>query len=531
MKVRNLFILGMVLLGFTYCSSDDVLDGPTTGSGETADNLKMEVAIKMPTGASTRSKTGATGTEAGTTEENKTNSVLIVLVDESGKIAGTYNSAENTAGSDVPGATFFTTAQFKMDALKAGAKFDVYAFVNPYEGLLTNYPVAATPSFNTEAEFVTNGGTSITTVKGLIDAVTKKDETRNNFFMSNANEVQTVTVKATHIQGAPLKVGINVQRAVARMDYVDRTEGIKEGETEKKYIIPNAATIDGKEITVTFEKFKPMNVSKSFFDLKRVNTSGAVPTTDALATIGGAETATNYVVDTDWGYKIKPDEPNTLKSLFHSYHKSATTESVEANYKKMATEKFYVTENTIPKSAENKKGIATAVVFKGYLNFGASYITAADESGMVYVWNNKFYGSFDNLPAGIQAIAKDADGNKRTDLDEVNKDLASAGVTGYAKDTAGKYPIYYVYYNVHNQNDSKSGFGPMEFGVVRNNIYKLTINNLSKFGHPNDPEDSNPTNPDPNPEKPEDPIKSSDLYMQVTATVLDWTVRTNNIEF
>lgn len=528
MKIRNLLILGMVLLGFTYCSSDEVLDGPTTGSGETADNLKMEIAIKMPTGANTRTTSPATGVEAGSDDENKPNSVLIVLVKNgTTDIVGTYNSADTkpvdgVVGSDVSGATFFTTAQFKMDALKAGAKFDVYAFVNPYEGLATSI-YTKDKEFDKDAHFnkTVSANQSITTVAGLIDAVTKSGD-KANFFMSNAEKVQTVTVEATHIQGAPLKVGINVQRAVARMDYVAKKEGEKDVYT---YIIPNSATKKEGDadlnVSVTFENFKPMNVSKSFFDLKRV--AEYAEKDKGADNIGGAETANNYVVDTDWA--AKADDASKWGDLFHSTFKTAATDdAVKANYVSMADaklSKFYVTENTLPLAENNKKGVATAVVFKGYLTFHADYITGGDDA-MVYVWNNKFYGSFANLPAGIQAIGK-----------ENNTELASAGVTGYKKDTAGKYPIYYVYYNVHNQlaTPDASKVGPMEFGVVRNNIYKLTINNLTKFGHPNDPEDSKPTNPDPNPEKPEDPIKSSDLYMQVTATVLDWTVRTNEIEF
>ena len=526
MKIKNLLILGLVLLGFTYCSSDDVLDGPTPGSDETADNLKMEIAIKMPTGANTRTTSPATGVEAGTTEENKPNSVLIVLVDTDKKIAGTYSSTD-TDGSH-SGATFFTTAQFKVSGLADGNKFDVYAFVNPYEGLVNKYSAINKPAFDKDAHFNKTEKTGIKTVTGLIDAVTKSGETRNNFFMSNADEVQTVTVEATHIQGAPLKVGINVQRAVARMDYVDKD---KEGENPKTYTILNSATIGENNVSVTFVEFKPMNVSKSFFDLKRVNADGK---TGTPATIGGAETAENYVVDTDWAAKAG----DAWGDLFHSTFETAETDDVEKNYVSMTdaeTSKFYVTENTLPADQNNKKGIATAVVFKGYLNFDDSYITGevgSKNDDYVYVWNNKFYGSFDNLPAGIQAIV----GDLETPAEKA-ADLAKAGVTGYKNESASgetaKYPIYYVYYNVHNQlaEADASNVGPMEFGVVRNNIYKLTINNLSKFGHPNDPEDNDPKNPDPNPENPEDPIKSSDLYMQVTATVLDWTVRTNEIDF
>ena len=76
--------------------------------------------------------------------------------------------------------------------------------------------------------------------------------------------------------------------------------------------------------------------------------------------------------------------------------------------------------------------------------------------------------------------------------------------------------------------------GIMEFAVVRNNVYKLAVNSINRFGHPTPPDPSNPDpdpEPDPDPVDPDDPDESVNYYFNVTVKVLPWTVRINNIEF
>lgn len=50
---------------------------------------------------------------------------------------------------------------------------------------------------------------------------------------------------------------------------------------------------------------------------------------------------------------------------------------------------------------------------------------------------------------------------------------------------------------------------PMEFAVVRNNIYKLAVTNIKRLGHPRISDN------DPDPEKPDDPDESGDVYIDV----------------
>lgn len=90
----------------------------------------------------------------------------------------------------------------------------------------------------------------------------------------------------------------------------------------------------------------------------------------------------------------------------------------------------------------------------------------------------------------------------------------------YTPSTDGKYYCYYYYYNRHNNNGDDSVMGPMEFATVRNNIYKLKVDDVLTLGLPSDtPPD--PWIPDENPK----------VFFKVSVKVLDWVVRKNNISF
>lgn len=121
-------------------------------------------------------------------------------------------------------------------------------------------------------------------------------------------------------------------------------------------------------------------------------------------------------------------------------------------------------------------------------------------------------------------------GGKKEDstLAQMRKKVTDANFTIYQSskdgDDAGYY-CYYYYYNRHNDNSKPGTMGAMEFEVVRNNVYKLSVDKISQLGHPRIPEN------DPDSPKPEDPDESDDIYLTVTCRVLDWTVRVNGIIF
>lgn len=93
------------------------------------------------------------------------------------------------------------------------------------------------------------------------------------------------------------------------------------------------------------------------------------------------------------------------------------------------------------------------------------------------------------------------------------------------KEKVKGYYCYYYYWNRHNDNGLDTSMGPMEFGVVRNNVYKLAVTEISQLGHPRLSEN------DPDPENPDNPDESGKIYFKVSVKVLPWVVRVNNIKF
>ena len=87
------------------------------------------------------------------------------------------------------------------------------------------------------------------------------------------------------------------------------------------------------------------------------------------------------------------------------------------------------------------------------------------------------------------------------------------------------YYCYYFYWNRHNDNGIPGVMRPMEFSVVRNNVYKLAVTKINQIGHPLDPSN------DPTPPTPHTDDETSEVYMNVEVQVIPWTVRVNNIEF
>lgn len=76
---------------------------------------------------------------------------------------------------------------------------------------------------------------------------------------------------------------------------------------------------------------------------------------------------------------------------------------------------------------------------------------------------------------------------------------------------------YYPYWIRHADNKKPSEIGVMEFGIVRNNIYDLSVSGISDIGLPGTHE--------PDPEKPNE---DDDILINVVVLVKDWVVRSNS---
>lgn len=521
--------MAALLVAMVGCNKE-----PQQGTGVSEDgNVFMQFSVKMET---TRSQTDTDGDtnsnaspdfEVGKDYENKVSTIDIVLMNDAGAVAA--RAADITLAQ---AATDTYVASFNTTALTANTTYYVYIVVNGTFKSLEN---------------VTEVGTDLTAEGGIA--------AKNKFLMTNAlskeNNVTKLPADLTPYTSPqnPFNLGaFKVERSAARFDY-------KAAKTDNIYAIglnkENAATVNVKLTEAAL-----INMSKKFYDFRRVSDNGLADGANFL--IGGVENPNNYVVDTDAADKNTVVANNAEATLSTTNFHYSLMNPVNWNFKTLnVTEDDnwkgdgnnpheldgykiwnYASENTIPGIANQVNGISTGIVFKGELSAAEAAPKAVKDAftagtERIYVFKEQMYGTWNDVKAA--ATADNADAELAAAYNTVvaagenatAKTYADAGFTGYAPE-AGKYYAYYYYWNRHNDNLDNYVMGNMEFAVVRNNVYKLCVDGISRFGHP-DPKD--PTNPDPDPVDPTDPDEEKNYYFNVTVKVLPWVVRVNHIEF
>ncbi len=518
MSMNKFLFASMIMVGMSACSKDDVV---SNGENVSEGNAYMALSISMPNANGSRAISGG-NLDHGTNEEQKVSNLVIYVWGKDGKLTAAESYTENQLVPTKPNpsntdkSTVYTTPAFKV---KAGES-KVVAIVNG----ATTISGKVLYDKNTmgkvgEGTFATNNLRTL--VEWGNDAKTKveKISTSNNFLMTNAFNIRNIDANGTpltnvdpkdkndynfnldgtvgvDIQGTkdnPTTVVVPVERVVAKLE-----ESTKD--YEKDVVKVNA---DGKNTTTTGDKVKfthvaLINGNKSFYPIKQVR----------------ANADNDYIVDGN--FDNNKVEGNFVDNNFYATKffdaNTANKEAANIDWRdlsKAETSKlFYTLENTMIKD-QQMNAYTTGLYYKAqYLRKGVT--------GNVYRFKGKLY-NWDEL-------SKDNDFPK-TYVDETKTITFSDGSTveEFALVGATKYVngvCYYPYWIRHINNNNPSVMGEMEFGVVRNNWYKMTIGKVTGIGS-NTPENPDPNTPDENP----------DTMLEVLVKVMPWTVRNNNIEF
>lgn len=489
---KTLLSAAALLMALTACNKE-----PVGGSAVDNGSVYMQFSVNM---LSTRSQTDDNGgsnsnanpdTEVGLDKENKISTVDIALVG-----SGSTVVAANVTPTAANASTY--VAKFDTKALVPGTTYKVYIYAN----------CRAPETFD---------------VNAVSEASVEEMTADNKFWMTNAYAAADVALPgdlAAYTQpNTPLSLGSHtIERSMARFDYKAKNTG-------------NVYDM-GAGLSLTLTDAALINQSKAHYVFRRVADNNT-----ATPVVGGVETPSNWVVDTDWTNKTKAGFDAQLEAPANWSWTSLSSLSTDDNYNDNYKIWCYAKENTVPSIDAQKHDVSTGVVFKAEITAGetaSAKVKAALASGKrIYVFNNKLYGTWadvktaaeDGDDANLQAAYNQAAASVTGEATEPTAvAAAAAGFTGYSAD-GGKYYTYYYYWNRHNDNLDPYKMGIMEYAVVRNNVYKLCVDSISKFGHPD------PTNPDPDPVDPDDPDESVNYYFTVTVKVLPWTVRINNIEF
>ena len=548
-----LFMAMGIATAFSACSDEvDLSANNEESTEESTSQVFMQFSLELPAVSRSTTQIGGgsdAGVEIGKDYENQVSEVLVVITDATDDKFITGSTVTNLipTGSNTTYVVPFNTNKLVNYVEKP---VNIYVYCNPTSELKKG--LESEDGIDVNATYTLTSATDET-----IWSITDGDNNTKNghFLMTNADDDYERTLPANldnyKVESHPFDLKtINVERAAARFDYkssvADETYTLMEDEDRKA------------EVTVTLTDMALVNLSKEFYYLRRVSADG----TSTNAAIGGTETKTNYVVDTDYEWKGKYSEETTDKAshFFYVYNpnSASTTDYAWTSISSLTSEDNdeswnsgenakrkgykiwrYATENTIPAQVPNqKKGITTGVAFKGEIKGVSGRMqTLLNGINTVYVFDNILWGTWDNVKTAAAEV-KESDKTTLANplLAAAYKEATKDGYTDDAAVTAGftifrpntttkKYEVLYYYWNRHNDNNNNGSMGPMEFAVVRNNVYKLSVTGVNKFGHPTNPGD------DPDPENPEDPDEEDDVYFKVAVEVLPWVVRINNIEF
>lgn len=566
------FAFGVLALALASCSSD----APAPNNGNDADgDVYATLRVKLP--SATRA---AAGEEYGQDAENYVGKVLVVLTQ---KVDGrymflTYDEADAMDGGQIAGDhesvnvnELTYTLNFSAKNMKPGAldiagengKSDIYvfAFCNPTSRLQNTISQLA----NEKPGTIEFSGNSTGEINGNNTIWGDK-----KFLMANCHEPAAVTlpsraelVKNNNKPEKAFNLGIvHVKRLAARFDFA-----LGGKNSDNKYDI--TSTPGGKMGTVELTDMAMFNIAKNFYYLPRSNDKWDWTGTTYLC--GNLESPYYVMSYNQGGFKTQSLADGNYKQYYfanligNDFREGETEEPVGGSTKltwtsikpetwNTKTEDDnngwtqdpkndyriwrYATENTIPaadaqnSTAAQKIGITTGVVFKGTFTPANSEVW---NGNVIYLYNGVVYGDFKALKAYVtkypeSVVAKafnkiDALKNATNPDPKTNllANLTSAqrdGFKAYVPDAdTNTYTMYYFYYNRHNSNGNNSQMGENEFGVVRNNVYKLQVTTCGSLGEPDFPE--NPDHPD----------EEESAYFTVSCHVMPWTVRINNIEF
>lgn len=144
----------------------------------------------------------------------------------------------------------------------------------------------------------------------------------------------------------------------------------------------------------------------------------------------------------------------------------------------------YILENTARKECQ-KNGYSTGIVFKGAVSPVLVYIYDNERRTLIaekrpeywpdaiYLYKYNFYGS-------IQAV--NVAGNLGLDeLEQYTDSQLKAYGIKQCRFNMGVYETYYTYW-IQHRHDTSLHMEPMEYAIVRNNFYKITVAGVSGIG-------------------------------------------------
>ena len=468
--IRVLFSV-LLLLAAAACRKDL---GPDAGVPAEEGGMYLSISISADGGAAPAFKSPAPGengdgAEAGTGAENVINDLNVFF------FQGELDADDNRLGINSTTDPFLTCLYISEDELQS-----VQSVVGQYKYTFTREisSLGLEAGSTYDILVVANAGSSLGGIQTLAELRECIFEDKNDtgirlpedliqgfdLMMSSASDA-SVTISDTNTSSSKADhVSVNLERMVARVDikgnvnYDVEVEGRQDQVYIEYYLIVNnykAGTYAFKRVTESLESDRTVYLGDE---------SAVIPDGMTYGEVG------NYVVDPK---TLTPDDAggNAYQNYFPTldvgnpqdpYFNDVFQKLPEAGTGSTEFSKStYVFENVLKSETLEQTALddfCTGIIFR------ANYVPYGFKPGDSYYW-------YDN---------------------EAYKTLSGIGIEGVTEDNFENYGIryyylgwcYYTYWIRHADDNNQAKISPMEYAIVRNNVYRVTVNGVSGIGTP-----------------------------------------------
>lgn len=574
MKIKGLLFGLFACAALAACTNEDIVDNNGNGEQE-----KVKANLTLVIGATTDSSRAADNENGdkidfGTEGESGVTDAVVLLHKEGKEFAFSLSKSElNEQGSGTN-----ITYEPQLKVAESGT-YDVIVILNPCQDIKT-----AMETFESAGTLPSGKKTMYDYITSYeVNAATSGEPTSviasNNHFMM-VNKVLGQAIVVSNQEGSPSTASVDVERVVSKITYASGAESnlYKVEDTTDKYTVETTlgwrvengiatymtgmahGTLDGQDIYehkgdyyvskgetypgangnpeaelfekttvdneddivwktqkesgtrnwyVKLDKVALVNLSNSVYAVRHLATESTWENPTFFGSLG----AKNYLMDpntvaknangteyNNYFYNVADDvkavqvikndeETDEFKAYFQELPSTETTEGI------IGERLAYCFENIVKKANQNGNYV-TGVIFRGQIcnADGDSY------NNDVYKYKGKYYLSLAEAAA-----------NNGKSINDVKADTEN--LTTYESGHC-----YYCSEDIFHHEGSET----MERAIMRNNVYVLKVTGFKSIGSA---EIVFPTGD----EQGEDTDKN--FYLKLSAQILPWQVRFNNIEF
>lgn len=537
--ICGLLFLALVAVG---CSQDDVAAGDGEGGvGELTDSYVTLNFTMAFAGQGTRSNPtgGENGdrTEAGQDYENEiSNAVAFLYQDDAG-----VNSSADPQVTPIYFSTVNKVAvgEYSTNPVRItlpNGDYHIIVVANPGSGQWWN----STTTLNAVRDYLVYSPTSQSSQTSNPTAWTEAEDGYSDFLMSSASDA--LFTLESNPQSDPLDVDVSVERMAARIDYQaegsfpcsDQTGSVEilgaaivNDYNAGCYLLKRVADEVGGDVTylgnetLTNYVIDPKTVSgKASTDYKEdtyypdIIDNGndlADPNVWADYVKKGTPIAVDGKTWNRIGYTMENTTPTTSDlastntGVVFKARFSPATNTVKGNYDYSRPATFFSYRGALYASMEDVMKSVYGTAFDDFDNKIAAckswedvkafiaenlnqldpsgyddYLSGLVEAGGTFSTDGLTWSEYMLANCGYSSTT--SGNNVAVTLDQGSGVVTRVALRPYGVSTYENATCYYTWWVKHSNDNDNSKVGPMEYGIVRNNIYKLTVKSVAGLG-------------------------------------------------